>query len=122
MVEIENRVRRGGVRVSARISSEGEMRTAVNTEVACAWNTLHNVLEGVDVVIVKDVADYGRGICEALVRGVDKIARETSRVIPHAVPIAVCCSSRQGKSHWSEIHFHILERSRLDASTSVSGG
>lgn len=99
-------------------------KLSCETYVARARDTLHLHLEVVDVLRLKDQGQNRRGVGKALVDGIDKVALETSRVVVQRIAGWRRDGDTSGcrQSHGPKVDGHVLERARLDTSSSITGG
>lgn len=93
----------------------------MNTDGAATWYSLHLHLEALNVFVTKNEIDNTCGVGPASVGIIGKIALQTSRVVTQAVAVAYSRTIGKAQSNRAKVDRHVLERPRLDATTTSAG-
>lgn len=121
VVKVEGRVTWGSKDISAWVTTNGEVSSSMDTEFSRCEVALHDGLEPVDIGIVTDERG-GIGVTGEPRRDpLGDIPLEAARIVDGAV---VGDNFGLGESwrNGSKVDSHVLEWSRVNAPTTVSGG
>lgn len=122
VVKVEDRLAGRGVDITAGVTTEGVVATAVDANVTASGNTLHHHLEVVDVLGLENVVEDAGGVGVSRVDGIAQISLQAARVPGKGVRGGQGGAAGKVEGRGAQVDGHILEGTSLDATATGTGG